>query len=993
MHFKQMLRAMRLTVIFLVAASLQVSAEGFSQGISISEKNISLEKVFSEIKKQSPYTFTYVESTLAKAEKVSIHLKDATVEEVMNTCLKNQSLTYMIVDKTVVVRAKEGTVTMPKEIPPINVKGVVLNENKEPLEGISVTIKGTSKGISTNKQGEFEFTAIPDDAVLVITGVNIESFETKVNGRTSLQLTAKLKINKGQDLTLVSTGFQKIEKRRLIGDVTVVSGEEVRLIPVSGSFEKGLAGRVPGVYVRSNSGRPGESGSVQIRGINTLTGNREPLWVLDGMPLPTGEVSSSVNELLTRGLGNIPPEDIESITILKDATASAIYGSRSANGVIVITTKQGRSGKNYLGFSSRFSLSEKPKNKFAFMNTDEKIAFERSIFSDFKDSYGGRVVSILNSVEKGTITEGEGENSINELSKTNTDWMDVIMQNAFTQQYVLSLSGGNDKTQYYTSLNYSKANGTLKSNSYENAGMNMKISNYIRKDLLIRFNLYTTIKRNQEGQSSVDPFTYASFANPYEKPYNADGSYAADLTYVPTSKDVPDPYTGFDNFNILNELSKNTKTDSYGNARAQLGLEYKFLKNFRVTGTGAFNYSTVHTMDQAAPGTYRSEVNNWMKFVFPGITTSGIPDGYNNGYLREANARATDFTARGTLEYNKYIKKSFVQAMVAEEIGAGNNYQFDNLNPVFYPDSRIAGYPDMYTYFQSTRINLRALGGTSFSEQKNASFISSGSYTYDNRYVVNGSFRSDGVSILGNDNQFSPLWSVGGQWNMHNENFLKDNTVINRLVVRAGYGYRGSINGKGVYPFSYYNVNTAGSTYAGLLFGNTITYGNPVLSWEKKQNKDAAVEMSLFKGRLNAEVSYFNETVLDLLDQVQVPASSGRTATNENASSLRNQGFEFSVRGEVIKKKDFLWELSANITHYKNEVLATYYDNAPSQAPGGELNFNTRFVKGYAVDSWFGLKYSGIDPNTGHVMAWRKNKSGMKRMARFFIHTRTKKLM
>jgi hypothetical protein len=135
------------------------------------------------------------------------------------------------------------------------------------------------------------------------------------------------------------------------------------------------------------------------------------------------------------------------------------------------------------------------------------------------------------------------------------------MQNAFTQQYVLSLSGGNDKTQYYTSLNYSKANGTLKSNSYENAGMNMKISNYIRKDLLIRFNLYTTIKRNQERQSSVDPFTYASFANPYEKPYNADGSYAADLTYVPTSKDVPDPYTGFDNFNILNELSKNTKTD------------------------------------------------------------------------------------------------------------------------------------------------------------------------------------------------------------------------------------------------------------------------------------------------------------------------------------------------------------------------------------------------------------------------------------------------
>jgi TonB-linked SusC/RagA family outer membrane protein len=858
-----------------------------------------------------------------------------------------------------------------KASPPIDVSGTIVNTEREPLEGISVVVKGAKIATSTNSKGEFFLANVPEDATIVFSGTNIETFETRLEGRKRLDLTFSVKVSQLSDVAVVATGFQKVEKRKLIGAVSTVRGEQLKDIPTNGSFEKSLSGRVAGVYVRSNSGRPGESATVQIRGINTLSGNREPLWVLDGMPLPTGEVSSSVNELLTRGLGNIPPEDIESISILKDATASAIYGARAANGVVVITTKQGKAGKNYLSYSSRFSVSEKPKNQFSFMNTEEKIAFERSLFSEFKDSYGGRVVKILNSVEKGTITAGEAENRINDLSGTNTNWMDELMQNATSQSHVLSLSGGNEKTQYYASLNYMRANGVLKTNKYENAGFNMKLSNYFRKNLLLRFNLYSTLKKNKEGQSVVDPFTYAVFANPYEKPYNPDGTYAPDLTYVLTSSDVADLYSGYDNFNMLNELNNNMKTDVYGNIRGQLSLEYTFLKNFRFTGTGAYTYSGVHTMDESAPGTYRSKVNNWMKFVFPDITSSGIPDSYNNGYLRESNGRTSDFAVRGALEYNKNIQKHFVQALVAGEFGGSNNYQFFHLNPVYYPEVSVAGYPDMYSYFAANRLNLRALGGSGYAQDKYASFISSASYSYNNRYVFNGSFRSDGVSILGNENQFAPLWSVGVQWNMHNEDFLKNNTIIDRMVIRGGFGYRGSINRKGIYPFSYYNMNTSGATYNNILYASTITYGNPVLKWEKKQNKDLGLEMSFFKGRLNTEISYFNEKVINLLDQVQVPASSGRVSTMENSASLRNQGFELAVRGEVIKSREFLWEISGNLASMKNEVLSTYHSTAPSQAQG-ELNFNTKFVAGYPVDAWFGLKYSRIDPNNGHVMAWAR---------------------
>ena len=969
MNLKLLLRTMKLITIIMLIGCLQVRANGFGQGITISEKNASLQKVFSEIKQQAGVTFTYLESVLTGAKKVSVNLKNATVKQALDSCFKNQPLSYIIIDKTVVIRedikhAEVQTVAMG-----MSIKGVLVNEKKEPMQGVTVTVKGTKIATATNEKGEFEFSNIPDNAILVFTGTNIETFETKVEGRSFLSLTGKTKVSQNEGITIISTGFQKIEKRNLIGDVSVVSGDDLKDIPSNGSFEKSLSGRIAGVYIRSNSGRPGESGSVQIRGINTLTGNKQPLWVLDGMPLPTGEVSSNVNELITRGLGNIPPEDIESITILKDATASAIYGSRAANGVIVVTTKQGHIGKDYLSYSGSYGVSERPQNKFNFMNTSEKIDFERSLFSDFKDPYGGRVVGILNSVEKGNITETEGENQIDQLEKTNTDWMKVIMQSAATQSHVISLSGGTNKTQYYTSLNYTRSDGVLKTNTYENAGLNMKLSNYVRKNLLVRFNLYSTLKRNKEGQSAIDPFTYASFANPYEKPYNADGSYAPDLTYVMTSSDVTDSYSGYDHFNIMNELNNNTKTDMYGNIRGQLGLEYKFLKYFSYTATGVYNYSTVHSMDETAPGTYRSKVNNWMKFVFPDIYTSGIPDAYNNGNLKESNARATDFTVRNTLEFNKKFSKNFVQALVAEEFGGNTNYQFYNLNPVYYPNSRVAGFPNMYTYFSSTRLNLSALGGTGFTQQKFASFISSGSYSYDNRYVFNASFRSDGVSILGNANQFSPLWSAGVQWNAQNENFLKNSNIISRLVMHLGFGYTGSINSQGIYPFSYYNVNTSGNTYDGILYANTLTYGNPVLKWEKKQNKDAGIELSLFKGRFNAEFNYFNEKVSNLLDQAQVAASSGRTSTFENSSSLSNKGFELSLRTEVIKNKNFLWEVSGNIASFKNKVLATYYSSTPSQDIS-ELDFNTKFVKGYPVDSWFGLKYAGIDPNTGHVMAW-----------------------
>jgi len=968
MRLKSLMGSMKLFLLFFLIG-LQTYASGFSQTITISEKQVPLEKVFSEIRKQTAFSFAYTKSALAMSKPVSIDVHNASIEEVMSICLRGQGLSYRIIDNTIIIRPETTT-----QDSLITVRGSLKDENNNPLSSITIALKGTKRTTITDNDGSFEMKNVPEDAVLVFSGVSIESFEEKVNGRDFLTLSAKIRVGQMQDVAIVSNGFQQVEKRKQIGDISVVQGKDLMDVPTTGGFDRALTGRVAGVFVRSNSGRPGESAPIQIRGTNTLTGNRQPLWVLDGMPLPTGEISSSVNELITNGLGNIPPQDIESITILKDATASAIYGSRAANGVIVITTKQGHTGKTYLTYSGRYSITEKPNNTFPFMTTPEKIDFEKSLFSDFHNPFGGRVIQLENAAFTGSMTQADADAAITSLGTVNTNWMNEIMHNAPSHAHVVTLSGGNEKTQFYSSINYNRAEGVLVGNNYQNGGLDLKLSSYIKPNILVRFNLYGTIKKNVEGQSDVDPFTYATYANPYEKPYNADGSFADDRTYVMGSVESGSPYDGYDHFNILRELRSNTKTDNYGNIRAQLGLEFKFLKNFRATVNGVYNYSSVQSTDETAPGTYRSKVNNWMKFVFPDIFSGGIPDMYNNGSLTQVSATVNDFTTRTTIEFNKNYGRHYVQAFLAHELGGNYNSQFSNFNPVYFPDYRVAGYPDMYTYFRSTSLKLGMLGGSTYSETKSSSFISAATYSYDNRYVFNASFRSDGVSILGNRNQFSPLWSTGLQWNMHNEEFMKKYTWIDRLALRGGFGYRGSINNSGVYPFSFYTTNASGANYSGIVYADQITYGNPVLQWEKKQNIDGGIEMSFLKGRVNAEFTLFSEKVTGLIGPVQVPASSGRVQTTSNSASLSNKGYEIALRLEPVKTRDFLWEIGGNIAWIKNEVLSTYYSSIPSQENSADA-YMSKFVQGYPVDAWFGLKFAGIDPSTGHVLAHAQKQS------------------
>ena len=962
----QTLRVMRLTAFMLLSFCLHVSAKSISQTVTYSGKEVSLEKVFSAIEKQTGYFVVWKTNMLKQAKPITIDAENLPLQQFLQEVLKNQPLDFTIENQTIfiqmqAIRAIPRLYITQPSAPPAS--GKITDDRGRPLSGVNVLVRGTTRGATTDAEGNFKLMANAGD-VLVISFIGYQTRQVTVP--PSLVVNVSL-LKTAMELTdVVVSGFQDRKKAVTVGSITTATAKDLENAGIT-TFEKALSGKLSGVYVRSQSGRPGETGNIIIRGINTLTGNAEPLYVLDGMPLQTGEVSGGMNSLITNGIGNIPPENIESITILKDATAASIYGARAANGVIVITTKNGKVGNDYVNYSGKYGITRRPENKFNFMNSAEKIAFERSIVEDFRPNYekGGRVIQLTNLADKGVITYEEAERRIAELEKTNTNWIDQLYRVAQSQSHNISFSGGNNKTTYFASFNYQDAQGSLIQNKFQTGGLNMKLSRFITPDLLFRVNVYATIKKNVEGQAGMDPFKYAVFANPYEKPYKEDGSYASDMTY----REIP--YTVgtasslyYSSFNMIRELKENKLSNTYGNVRGQFSLEYTFLRNFKYTGNIAASYTSVQDKDESFAGTYRSWVRNWLNSASTG--SLGVLPEHNRGFLLESSGRTMDYTLRNTLEYNNtFAGKHFVQGFFASEFGAVKNDQFRHFNPIYLQEYAIAGYPSWDLVADTRFMNLRldALGGTGTRENRSASFIGSAAYAYDNRYVVNGNVRYDGVDIIGSDNQFSPLWSAGVKWNAHNEKFLKDHEdVLSRLVVSLGYGYRGSIN-RSVLPFHTYTLST--NVYANTSVSDMFYYGNPVIKWEQKKETNFGLELSLFKGRFNTEFRYFNEEVSDLLDQTKTPPSVGRQSAFVNVGNLTNKGYELSFRMEVLKSKDWLWEIGGNYTQVNNNLTNVFQKQVPDISDSSALD-----IQGYPVDSWFGYRFSHVDEQTGDLIVY-----------------------
>ena len=610
-----------LLLLLLFSTSVFGANNCYSQTQLFSVKSGSIESIFQQIREQSSYEFFYNTEVLNVKEHVELSMSQGTLDDVLREVL-GEKYSYRIQDNYILI--SKNSAKQAQMVKDIVIRGVVKDTKGMTLPGVSVLLKGTTIGVSTNDQGEFSLNVpVQDTIVLRCSFIGMKTKEVVVdkNFEGVLTITLEEDVASLDEVQVISTGYQEIDKSKMTGAVEVVTAKDIANKGYT-SIDQVLKGTLAGVSAMNISGRPGAQAQIRIRGVNSLTGDMEPIWIVDGMPLQ-GDLPSTVgtgamdleNTVLTSGIGNISPDDVESITILKDAAATAIYGARAANGVIVIKTKRGRVGKSYINVQSSFAISEAPKNKLEMMNTQEKIAFEKTLYQDFPDlELNGRVSRLLKYVNEGRMTQEEANAELDRLSKINTDWFDEIFRVALTHSHSVTLSGGSERTQFYGSLSYSNEQGIIPNNTYERFGASLKLTHDFNDRLRIYFDLATTLRNEKSSASAVNPLYYATFANTYEAPYDENGEYAYDRSYMPDLSMVRDGYM-YD-FNVLKDLKENTSRTKYMSDQVNLKLEFKIFDGLMYSLLGTLSNTSSYMRKEVAPGSYTSKVYSCLSSTY-----------------------------------------------------------------------------------------------------------------------------------------------------------------------------------------------------------------------------------------------------------------------------------------------------------------------------------------------------------------------------------------
>ena len=963
---KKIVLMMKFYLVFTFLGVLNVIAgSAYSQeNLKLNLKEVSLMTLFREIQKQTGIDFVYNEEQCRDFGKVSVEISDGMVEQLLQQVFDSSKLTYRFENGVIMIKALDE---MRPQEQKVQISGSVVDTKGQPLPGVTILLKGTTVGCVTDSEGNFRLELpMRENIVLSFSFVGMKTIEVAYSGQKEMKVVLEEEITEMEQVNVISTGYYDIDKSKMTGAVEVVTAREIAGKGYT-SIDEVLRGTLAGVSVMNVSGRPGAQAQIRIRGVNSLTGNMEPMWIVDGMPMQ-GNLPTSVgvgatdleNTVLTSGIGNISPDDVESITILKDAAAAAIYGSRAANGVIVINTKRGRVGKSYINVQSSFAISEAPKNRLEMMNSEEKIAFERSLYEDFPNAtLRGRASLLYKGIDEGTISRADAMAELENMRQINTDWFDEIFRVALNHKHVVTLSGGSETTQFYSSINYSNEQGVIPNNDYKHFGATLKLTHDFNRNLRILFDVSSSLRTEKSSASAVNPLYYATFANPYERPYDENGNYAYDYSYEPELSKVKDGYM-YD-FNMLKDLRENTAKTKYGSNQVNLQLEWKLFEGFMYSLAGTVSNTSSYTRKEIAPGSYTSKVKSWILDLY---SENEIPDNLNLGALQENTSRSFGWTVRNQIKYARELKEDhFVNIVVGHEVSAVESNSFMQYSPQYDVDKGLIGYPNL-DGVNAGDLDLDRLHETSKGQDRSVSVFATASYSYKDRYVVAGSSRWDGADIIGTDNRFSPLWNVSLKWNMHEENFMKSCRFVNVLSLRGSYGFTGSID-RNAYPFT---LMTYGSLryYDGIQLPIDVMPGNPSVKWQKKEDRSIGLDFSLFNYRINGTVNYYCNDVNNLLGDKKIPYSTGRGSVVANLSSLRNSGWEFSLNTVNIDHENFRWTTSFNIALNDNKITDAFYEKISDL-----YTIRRKYqIEGYPVNAWFGFKTAGINPQTGEYMIY-----------------------
>lgn len=763
---------------------------------------------------------------------------------------------------------------------------------------------------------------------------------------------------------VVLTGFQKIEKSKITSSVSSVKAKDIEQ-KATASIDQMLQGKVSGVLVTPQSGTPGQIAPIRIRGTASLSGPVDPLWVIDGVPLegnnaPDFKAGQDINLLKNYSIAGINPEDIEDITILKDASATAIYGARAANGVIVITTKNGRRGQMNINLSSNTFVSFRPDfNRLNLLNSNQKVDLELAMAAREDLTYragNGAVARILNTNGDLDAFRNGGfsaisqlsQNQINQLRNTNTNWGKLLFQNAINQQHTLSLSGGGDFHRYYASLGYYNEESPVIGNQFSRYNVTIKNNFKISPKLDINLGIFGTQTDQRSFLSDTGSYTSPSFysrtANPYLRPFDENGNYIYDydINYVErlSGDEIRIPY------NYLEERN-NTKYKLLSQSiKSILDVNYKFLKGLEYRMQLGLQFDNNNTERYANQETYflrklrENSINNG-EYIIP------LGD-----YLNEINDKSFSYNFKNVLEYSPRFGKHDLNFLIGSEI---SRTTFSGVTSQMYGYNAKSRTSVPLTIPSSEWNNARYLPVKNYeSINAFASFFGTVSYTYNNRYTIFGSLRYDGTNMFGAEirKRWNPIWAVSGAWNVKNEAFLKDNATISLLKLRASYGLQGNID-RNTSPFFIGKYTTA--RILGITENIITDEGapNPTLRWEKTATTDLGLDFGLWNNRLSFTFDVYKRRGTDILGFKDLPYETGFSSQAINWAEITNKGFEFSVSSQNIVKPNFTWATTFNIAANRS-TIDKVQDSRNQFLPSGQ---------GYAINGIFGIKVAGLDNN------------------------------
>lgn len=884
---------------------------------SIKIEHLQLKDAVKKIADKTGYYFVFEDKDLENAPVVNMEFVETTVDEIIKGCISESNLTYRIKDKVIYITRKATSNTvdssteaqLKEEQQQKVVSGAVRDVNRNPLPGLYITVKEiASLSAVTDLDGNYKI-FLPQDNnnyTLVFSFMGMQTQEITVDGRSTIDVLMRDQETLLDEIVVVGYGVTR--KKDIAGSIENISASEISKTN-NASFQKALQGRLAGVQITSTSGLPGSSFSVNIRGRGSINAGTQPLYIIDGVQIVSGAHSTNVltNADIMSGLN---PDDIESVTVLKDGASASIYGAQAANGVVIITTKSGSAEKTMLSVNASMGVQELIR-QVPVLNGKEWAEYALLQYSNYDKLYGtGEYQKHLNLFRSFDWGDDGYSNA------PTTSWYDQIFRQAVVQNYQLSMSGGNDKTNVYFSAGYNKTEGIIKHTGFDRMSGRLNVSHWVKDWIKFSSNNSFSYSKHQQATTTgaANPSRTAMLILPGVSPYDENGEYYADLPY------------GYYEYNIPQMLEMNEYTGKTYNFTTANSLTFDLLPGLQFKSSYNLDFTWMFEHHYSDPRTRLGRRSN-------GVIVASAMDIVN-------------FQTEQVLTYNKIFNK--IHRINAVGGFSYTNYQYHmqsgESNGVANPDLRL---------LSSGAIPVSA--DESYSEWKMAGLFTRISYTLRDKYILSGTVRYDGSSRFGKDNLWGTFPSISAAWKINEEPFMKGVNWVSDLRLRASYGITGNSS---IGNYVSHRLYSGSVSYGGMPGIVPSAIGNSQLTWEKKHSKNFGVSVGLFNNRITANIDAYIDDTKDLLYSRVIPQTTGFTSIPSNMGGVRNEGVDIHLSTLNITGKEFEWETSFNISFNNNHITELQ--------DGLEELGNYKVGKG--ITQSYVYKWAGVNTSDGRPM-------------------------